>query len=600
MFTIQCTTCGAKLVVKSDELIGQILACPKCESMVLVEQPRETSPEPPHEPGPVGSISLPPQESGPPIPARETPLPPPLPETGPSDAELRLRKILFGVFALLLLFLIVGFGLLIGRDHRPEMPLLPDEHVVPEEPKVDPAPDPFVPRPIPVEPIQPADEPMMEPPHEPEPVAPAVPQPTPQEPGPQVPAREAPGREEKTEPPPEVRSTTDLLSAMEKKLPGLLKPTPALAIDVPTKLRLPLLEFKVEKTPLIDIIRTLSRLTEVPMTLEIDEFRCRGILIDAPVSGIFGTKTVGETMMELLKPLDLEPVVEDRQVLIAVPKEEKEKLLELSLDIADLLQAGFTADDVAKIVRRLVDPAGFGNDEPNENQPALKVVGKSLLVKHRRRMLDETGRILEQLRVLRGLPQKTEHVGEDLVPEVFGWDAVSVPLTLNYYEPVLLAEVFAQLESVAKIRILIDHRSLNRALSPFATMKGTVQSGQGTVDIALEKLLASVDTAALAYRIVGANILEITTREVSRQPDKMRVYVHVYKKRDPPNPNAEPPDEIVKTIRASLEPASWFLPTDPETLGLGDIVIDQPSGCLIVRQSQPVQRLLRRWFAQQQ
>ncbi len=39
LFTIQCTTCRARLVVHDEDVIGDILACPKCSSMVHVVPP---------------------------------------------------------------------------------------------------------------------------------------------------------------------------------------------------------------------------------------------------------------------------------------------------------------------------------------------------------------------------------------------------------------------------------------------------------------------------------------------------------------------------------------------------------------------------------
>jgi hypothetical protein len=39
LFTIQCTTCKARLIVKDESVIGDILACPKCNSMVQVVPP---------------------------------------------------------------------------------------------------------------------------------------------------------------------------------------------------------------------------------------------------------------------------------------------------------------------------------------------------------------------------------------------------------------------------------------------------------------------------------------------------------------------------------------------------------------------------------
>lgn len=43
-FSISCTTCQAKLRVRDPSVIGQILTCPKCGSMVLIEAPAHVTP----------------------------------------------------------------------------------------------------------------------------------------------------------------------------------------------------------------------------------------------------------------------------------------------------------------------------------------------------------------------------------------------------------------------------------------------------------------------------------------------------------------------------------------------------------------------------
>ncbi len=47
IFSITCTTCRARLVVRSEEAIGAILECPRCESMVQVVPPDGWKPSPP-------------------------------------------------------------------------------------------------------------------------------------------------------------------------------------------------------------------------------------------------------------------------------------------------------------------------------------------------------------------------------------------------------------------------------------------------------------------------------------------------------------------------------------------------------------------------
>ncbi len=45
LFSVECTTCKARLKVRSLDAIGQILGCPKCHSMVLVAPPVDWQPE---------------------------------------------------------------------------------------------------------------------------------------------------------------------------------------------------------------------------------------------------------------------------------------------------------------------------------------------------------------------------------------------------------------------------------------------------------------------------------------------------------------------------------------------------------------------------
>lgn len=45
-FSIRCTTCGRRLKVRDASLIGQIVACPKCQAMVFITEPASTTNSP--------------------------------------------------------------------------------------------------------------------------------------------------------------------------------------------------------------------------------------------------------------------------------------------------------------------------------------------------------------------------------------------------------------------------------------------------------------------------------------------------------------------------------------------------------------------------
>jgi hypothetical protein len=143
-----------------------------------------------------------------------------------------------------------------------------------------------------------------------------------------------------------------------------------------------------------------------------------------------------------------------------------------------------------------------------------------------------------------------------------------------------------------KLTFLIDHQAFHQALCPFASVQATVQCNQRPLNEALELMLNSADAASLTYRIVDHRTLEITTAESARQPKKMTLEVHRYQLHE-----GETPEEIVRSLRSAVEPESWFAANSPETRGFGDMVIDKPSGCLFVRQSQPAQRQIRLYLS---
>jgi hypothetical protein len=78
MFTITCSSCTAKLKVKNPQLVGQVLACPKCGSMIKIEAPDETA------------LLAPETEDTNPAPAK-----PPIKKTVSSEAPKKIDEIDF-------------------------------------------------------------------------------------------------------------------------------------------------------------------------------------------------------------------------------------------------------------------------------------------------------------------------------------------------------------------------------------------------------------------------------------------------------------------------------------------------------------------------
>ena len=561
MFAFFCTTCETKLVAKDDKLLGKIVPCPKCGSMVLVQ--RSDDAPTPHVPQKSalhkrfpdvlthgtasGFIGHTPGEN---LHAEDFLMVVPH-ETNVSETEVNARKILVGVLLGLSIFLLVALGFLMvyqgseGPQPSPPQPPEPPPFIlVPIDPPVEPAP---------LEPIEdidivppPVEEPPQDPPAEPEPIH----------------------REQNS-------MTNDPLSAFEERMPGLVDISLP-NIDIDAKLAMPIGEFNFVPSRLIEFVRVISQMTEIPMTLDIDEMKPHSLSVNTPVSGQFHEATAGKILTQTLATVGLQWIAVDRQILIT-PKETADAT-DLTFDVSDLVTLidDLTPEVLADMILRLVAPEATVTVLP-ENR--LTVVQDDNSRKSPARQRDDVLRLLEQLRAVRQLPPTTEWIGETLAPEAFGWDEVMKQMTLNHYRPVPLARLVAQLEAMTGLTMIVDHQSLHRALCSFASVQAMVQCDQGTVNDVLELSLASVDLAALTYRIVDHHTLEITMMESARQPEKMGMEVHRYELHAD-----ETPEDIVRSLRSTVFPDSW---------SEGDIVIDLPSSCLFVRQSQPAQRQIR-------
>ena len=596
MFTFSCSTCETKLVVKDENFIGKILACPKCGSMVLVAPPNvaPTPSVPPQKKAPVqkrfpdvltfetasGVIGAIPEEN------RRSNLVMEIvaPQTDVSEKELKTRKILLAILVGLIFVLLITLGfLMIVREPapQPEQPLQPPinvpildqpEPLPVEQPPVDPPPveQPQIKQPLVepgtpklVEPTEPIDVSLSEPTDEP----------------PTVPNSTSSGTT-----PPDIGE--EMSGFIDISVPN---------IDIDARLALPILELKFEQQRLIGFVRNLSQWTGISMTLLIDEMKAQGLSAQTEVSGQFSETTAEEVLTETLATLGLQWSAADRQILIT-PKETGENI-ELTFDVSDLVENtdDLTQEVLAEMIQKLVVPEESVTILSNNRLALTKNSNNKSAI----RQQNEVQRFLEQLRLIRELPPQMELTGEEVAPEAFGWDRVLQPVTLNYYQAVPLSRAVSQLESLTDLTILVDHQSLHRTFCSFASLQVTVQCDHRPINAAMELLLASVDSSALVYRIIDNETLEITTAESARQPEKMVMEVHRYHLSE----DNGTPEEVASLLRLAIAPETWSAAELSETplpemqFG-GAIVIDVPSQCLFVRQSQPVHRQIRLYLAE--
>gem|GEM_PF-1613856 len=620
MFTCSCPTCEAKLVVKDEELVGKILACPKCGGMVFVQIP-DSAQTPAAEAISVAKshksivhkkfpdILTNETASGIIQPSREKSIPTDvllntIPPSEVSEKEIKFRKILMGVlFSLAFILLaVLGFLMIFQEQElaspfaeRVAMPIagMPPDLFLHDEDNADSVEWNAVEPDVALEhdhavTSEWVDSPQLfaEPQSDTFEIVWEDSQPNEDDSADETAVLESPQR--------------DRLALFGEAMPGFVDLSVP-NIDIEARLALPIYALDINQRSLIGFIRVMSQLSGIPMTLDIDGIKSRGHSAQTLVDGRFNNRTARDILTQTLATLELEWSPVERQISIypkgsrypdmngqssqTVPVDTAESLI---FDVSDLVAGtdDLTVQTIADMIRRLVIPNGEADILPDNR---LSLRGNTLHpLKSSFQNRVEITRLLEQLRLIRQLPQQTDWASEKIAPEAFGWDRVMETVTLNYYTPMPLDQIVRQLEEITGLTILVDHHSFHQAFTPLSSIQASVQCDAGTINDAMEWLLASVDSARLAYRIIDENTLEITTDDTARSPQKMSMEVHQYQLLE-----GETPDDIVMLLRSAVAPESW----QSEMSYGGDIVVDVPSGCLLIRQSQPVHRQIRLYMA---
>ena len=354
-------------------------------------------------------------------------------------------------------------------------------------------------------------------------------------------------------------------------------------IDIDERLQQPVASIRFEKAAIIDIVRAVSDLSGVAMQLDVDELRARGVSVESPVSLQLQETTLAGVIEAVMQKTHLSRRDGDNCVVFSYPDEQVAAMRTVRYDmsqLASLEQNPISVEHAAQwFSQLLLTPS----QNLNMRDAAVAVDGNEIVVVGTIWLQDQARRLLWTLFYLRELEPETKLTPERLAPEVFGWDRVNTPMSFNPVEPLSLKRAARLIEQHTKVRLLIDYAALHEDGFSQETPV-TCHISNGTIDTVLREML---EPLGLTYRIVEANAVEITTPDAAKR--KMTIEAQHYS----PLPAGKTPESIAETIRQAFGGnARW----NDETGGI--IVIDEISGYMLVRQSQPLQRDIRLWFGQ--
>jgi hypothetical protein len=541
-FPVICETCHARLKVRSESVIGQILACPKCGSMVEIVPPADWS-------------------------AAEADVASPAPESEPAGqpqftmaAWLGLPIALWvGSGTALLLAATLVAVLWTRGDAEPGQtvnasaaattttaPADVDESA-PQDARAAASPTPPAPtaestltsQPEPPLPavdaakIAETVEAIMAPATAPTPPDDDVQPPVGKAALPNVePARLTLDSQPASEPEP-VPTTTNATSQHASALASrssLVDPLTAVRLgpmaseslrprDVARQLALPIQSLDLPRVPLSRLLETISDLAAVPITLDPAALTMAGMGANEEAGARARDTTVAALLADVLAKHGL--AYEEQGGLLTVVKPNVDRRRSVDYELKDLVGPDdANAAELAELVRRFVEPASW---KAAGGPGLIEVDGTTLRVEQTGRVQYQILMFCERLRLVRDLPPRSRYpverlAIEPLYPQLESRLAAST--TFTFLPWTRLADLFRHWQDASGVTVLVDWSALaEQELGPATSVACSI------VDRPWSEALDTILTPlGLTWWAVDDRTIQITTRDAGSRVQQIEFY----------------------------------------------------------------------------
>ncbi len=384
------------------------------------------------------------------------------------------------------------------------------------------------------------------------------------------------------------------------QVPIIKKVLPPIKIE--EQLKSPVMELKIPGNRLFDILKILSAISGVPIELDLPFFGLMRTAAEDPITLNFKNTTVGDALTKTVNQIKLAIKKESHSIILTIPEDIKTTLIEKQYDITDFLNVkeekaeesmaeflpkAITGDLLISILEHLITPeswsslGGSGSIRRDDHHLIINQTAVNHL---------EIEKLLIHLRQIQKLAVKEEIPPKKLVPELLGWEKLEEKSTVNYVDTVPLLEVLSFLSQKHKLQILVDEKSLLEMGVNLNTPIVLRMENQSLNHI-LTNLLNSLH---LSYIILGEDMIEITSQEVAESYET--VEIHLLSSQEGKVITEEQRRNIPSLLKQTIAPATWGQTDAKVERNKRYFWYDMASGWLIVRQSQPNQRLLRNWL----
>jgi hypothetical protein len=342
-------------------------------------------------------------------------------------------------------------------------------------------------------------------------------------------------------------------------------------------------ELKIENMPLCRLLDLSVQLSGVPVSVAPDQLRLAAVSAGQPATADVKDATIEEFLAAALKPLRLQPIVVNDQIVLIRAGANPRRLVTYAVD--DLAGDPAAVEQLAANIQKLVAPESW---QAAGGGGTIAIDGKQLKIDTGEAIQYEVLLLLERSRAALGLSPRSKYpaalVGADAAPVALA-ERLSAPATFTFSQYTPLREIFRHWQEEMQVAVLVDWPALTD-LRLWPNTRIACSAADKPWDAALDEVLTPL---GLAWRPIDKRTIEITTLEKASSAPLLEIYRL--------NPEALASFDDLTAQLDQLVAANGSDASDGQS---ETIVLVDEHHLLLVRQPATIQRQIAAWLAEKQ
>lgn len=340
-------------------------------------------------------------------------------------------------------------------------------------------------------------------------------------------------------------------------------------------------ELKVSNMPLCRLLDLSVQLSGLPISVAPEQLRLAAVSAGQPATADVKDATIEAFLAAALKPLRLEPVVVNDQIVLIHGGNNPRRTVTYSVD--DLAGDPAAVEQLVDTIQKVVAPESW---QAAGGAGKIAIDGNQLKIETGEATQYDILLLLERSRAALGLAPRSKYpaalIGGEAAPVALA-ARVGAPATFTFSQYTPLREIFRHWQEDMQVAVLVDWPVL-ADLRLWPNTRIACSSSGKPWDAALDEVLVPL---GLAWRPIDKRTIEITSQEKAASAPLVEIY---RLSSEALAGDSSLTAEIERIAAAAGAPADASRAT----------VVDAVHGLLIVRQPATVQRAIAAWLAEKQ